>query len=88
MRQFLRPHPDSCCFAAAHIEVAVARLRTDSLVLSYIVTGKMSDVRLPPVMAAARSDELWRHTASRHLSALGAGITIQLCAFDNGRHIG
>ena len=62
MRQLLKLHPDSRCFAAAHIEVGVARPRADSLVLSYIVTGKMSDVRMPPVMAAARSDELWRHT--------------------------
>jgi len=62
MRQLLKLHPDSRCFAAAHIEVAVACPRADSLVLSYIVTGKISDVRMPPVMAAARSDELWRHT--------------------------
>jgi hypothetical protein len=62
MRQLLRLHPDSRCFAVAHIEVGVARPRVDSLVLSYIVTGKMSDVRMPPVMAATRSDELWRHT--------------------------
>jgi hypothetical protein len=62
MRQLLRLHPDSRCFAAAHIEVAVARPRADSLVLSYIVTGKISDVRMPPVMAAARNDELWRYT--------------------------
>jgi hypothetical protein len=62
MRQLLRLHPDSRCFAAAHIEVAVACPRADSLVLSYIVTGKISEVRMPPVMAAARSDELWRHT--------------------------
>ena len=30
--------------------------------LSYIVTGKMNDVRMPPVMTAARSDDLWQHT--------------------------
>ena len=62
MRQLLRLHPDSRCFAAAHVEVEVARPRADSLVLSYIVTGRMSDIRMPPVMPAARSDELWRHT--------------------------
>ena len=62
MRQMLRLHPDSRDFAVAHIEVGIARPRADSLVLSYIVTGKMSDVRMPPVMAAVRSDELWRHT--------------------------
>jgi hypothetical protein len=62
MRQLLRLHPDSRCFAAAHIEVEVAHPRADSLALTYLVTGKMSDIRMPPVMAAERSDELWRHT--------------------------
>ena len=62
MRQLLRLHPDSCCFAAAHVEVNAARPRDDSLVLSYVVGGKMTDVRMPPVVRAARSDELWRHT--------------------------
>ena len=62
MRQVLKRHPDSRSFAAAHIEVEVARSRAECLVLSYIVTGKMSDVRMPTIMAAARSDELWRHT--------------------------
>jgi hypothetical protein len=62
MRQLLIIHPDSRCFAVAQIEVRVARPRADSLVLSYIVTGKISNVRMPPAMAAARSDELWRHT--------------------------
>jgi hypothetical protein len=31
--------------------------------LNYFVTGKISDLRMPPVMAAAaRADELWGHT--------------------------
>jgi hypothetical protein len=62
MRQSLRLHPDSLCLAAARIEVDVARPRVGSLVLSYVVTGKISDLRLPPATAAARADELWRHT--------------------------
>ena len=62
MRQLLRLHPDSHGFAAAHIEVEVARPRADSLVLSYVVTGKIGDVCVPPIMAPARSDGLWRHT--------------------------
>ena len=62
MRQALRLHPDSLCLAATHIEVDVARPRAGSLVLTYVVTGKISDLRLPPVTAAARTDELWRHT--------------------------
>jgi len=62
MRQALKLHPDSICSAAIHIEVEVARPRTGSLVLTYFVTGKMSALRIPPVAAAARADELWRHT--------------------------
>jgi len=62
MHQLLRLHPDSRCAAAAHIEVAAARPRADRLVLSYVVTGTMSDIRMPPVVPAARTDNLWRHT--------------------------
>jgi hypothetical protein len=60
--QLLRMHPDSRCFADGRIEVEVTRPRADSLVLSYIVTGNMNEICLPPVTATARSDELWRHT--------------------------
>ena len=62
MRQSLRRHPDSLCCAAAHIEVEIARPRADRLALSYLVTGNMSDIRIPPVTASERGDELWRHT--------------------------
>lgn len=62
MRRLLSLHPDSRGSAAAHIEVRIARLRADSLMLSYTVTGKVSDIRLPPITATARSDQLWRHT--------------------------
>ena len=62
MRQLLRHIRTPAASQRRRVEVGVARPRADRLVLSYIVTGKMSDVRMPPVMAAARSDELWRHT--------------------------
>ncbi len=62
MRQALKLHPDSLCSAATQIAVEVAQPRSGRLVLSYFVTGKISDLRMPPVMAAARSDELWQHT--------------------------
>ena len=48
--------------AATHIEVDVARPRPGNLVLHYFLTGRMSDLRMPPVTAPARTDELWRHT--------------------------
>jgi hypothetical protein len=62
MRHTLRLHPDSLCAAAKRIEVDIARPRPGSLILSYVVSGRISDLRMPPVVAAARADELWRHT--------------------------
>ena len=58
----LRPHPDAPTDAVARIEVNVARPRADRLVLSYIVTGRIGDIRMPQAAPAERSDELWRHT--------------------------
>jgi hypothetical protein len=61
MHPLLR-HPNSRCLAAARVEVEIARLRADRLVLSYVVTGQISDIRLPPLVTPARADGLWRHT--------------------------
>jgi hypothetical protein len=62
MRQALRLHPDSRCAAVTRIDVDVTRPRAASLALSYVVTGKIGDLRLAPITASARADELWRHT--------------------------
>jgi len=62
MRLTLKLHPGSPRFPAAHIDVDIAGPRAGSLVLSYIVTGAISDLRIPPTAAAERTDELWRHT--------------------------
>ena len=62
MRQALRLHPDSLCSAVTRIEVDLARPHAGSLLLSYSVTGKIADLRLPPMVTPARTDELWRHT--------------------------
>ena len=40
----------------------IARQSADILVLSYVVTGRIDDIRVPPVVTPIRSDELWRHT--------------------------
>ena len=73
MRQVLRRHTDSRGSAAVNIEVEVARPRAGSLVLSYIVTGNVNDVRIPPVTAAARTDELWRHTCFEAFVRVSSG---------------
>ena len=62
MRHTLRLHPDPRCVAATHVEADIARPRPGSLILSYVVSGRIGDLRMPPVAAAARADELWRHT--------------------------
>jgi len=62
MRHTLRLHPDSLCAAATRIEADIARPRLGGLILSYIVSGRIGGLRMPPAAAAARTDELWRHT--------------------------
>jgi hypothetical protein len=62
MRLALRLHPDSDCHAATRIDVDVARGMAGDLRLSYRVTGRVADLRLPPVAEPTRTDELWRHT--------------------------
>ena len=58
----LKLHPDSRCDAAARIEAEAARPGPGKLLLRYLVSGTMSDLRLPAAAAPARADELWRHT--------------------------
>jgi len=58
----LRLHPDSRCLTSIRVAVDVARPRAGSLTLSYFVTGRIDDLRLPSVAASVRADELWQHT--------------------------
>ena len=62
MRQALTLHPGSHCMAATRIEVEIVRPRPGNLVLHYLVTGTIGDLRMPPVTAPARAHELWQHT--------------------------
>jgi len=62
MRQALTLHPDSRCDAVTGIEVEAARPRPAALAVRYFATGAIAGLRLPPVTAPARTDELWRHT--------------------------
>jgi hypothetical protein len=62
MRLALRLHPDSHCTAATRIDMEVARPRLGNLVLRYVVTGRMSGLRLPAAATPARGDGLWRHS--------------------------
>jgi hypothetical protein len=57
----LKPHPDSPPSPAVQIEVAIAQ-HAGSLHLSYILSGRMSEIRIPPVTAPGRGTKLWQHT--------------------------
>jgi hypothetical protein len=62
MRLVLHLHPDSSCSAVAGIEVEVARPERGKLALSYVVTGEIAELLIPPPDAPARSDGLWQHS--------------------------
>jgi hypothetical protein len=62
MRQALKLHPGSRSSAVAQIEVDIEPPAAGYLKLLYLVTGKIGDLRLPPLAAPARTDELWKHT--------------------------
>jgi hypothetical protein len=71
MRQTLRLHPDSFCSAVTQVEVEIARPQIRSLALAYVVTGRISDLAMPPFDVATRMDELWRHTCFEAFVAAG-----------------
>src|SRR5262245_48998951 len=62
MRRSLRLHPLSRCSAVTEIGVEISHPRSDSLMLSYAMSGRIGDVALPAVQTPGRADELWRHT--------------------------
>jgi hypothetical protein len=62
MRQMLKLHPESRCAAVTAIAVEATRPRAGLLVLRYVLTGSVSDLKLPAPTAPTRADELWRHT--------------------------
>jgi hypothetical protein len=62
MHLALELHPDSRCSAVTGINVDAARPSPRHLLMSFVISGKIGDLRLPAVTAPARTDELWRHT--------------------------
>jgi hypothetical protein len=62
MRRLLKLHPASVRTDVADVYVSVVRPRPDSLRLSYIVTGNINGISMPPAAAATRADQLWEHT--------------------------
>ena len=62
MRRALKLHPDTPCEAVAAIEVEAARPSPNMLKLHYSLSGRVSDLPLPPPAAAERADGLWQHS--------------------------
>ena len=58
----LRVHPESRSSAVENVAAHVARQERGGVVMRYIVTGRISELRLPRLAAPARADQLWRHT--------------------------
>ena len=62
MRKTLTLHPGSRCTSATRIDMEIGRPQPGNLVLRYSVTGRISDLRMPPSGAPMRAEELWQHT--------------------------
>jgi hypothetical protein len=73
MRLALKLHPDSTSAAASSVEVEVTRPQESALLLSYVVIGKTSGLRLPSIVTPARPDELWRHTCFEAFLSVAPG---------------
>ena len=71
----LKLHSDSLCDAVSGIEVEVVQPQTNRLVLSYMVSGSVGDIRLPDAATPERSDGLWQNTCFEAFirPATGAG---------------
>ena len=57
-------HTASPCLSVREIKVELVRLTPAGLKLSYLVTGDISQVRVPQPFTNTRQDELWRHTCA------------------------
>lgn len=68
----LNPHPDSRSLVTG-IALDVARIAPDLLGLTYAVFGDLSGVSFPQREAAARADELWKHTCFEAFLSAGQG---------------
>jgi hypothetical protein len=62
MRELLKAHPQTQCCAAVQVEAAVTHSSSYCLELSYVVTGELKELSIPPIATSRRTDNLWRHT--------------------------
>jgi hypothetical protein len=62
MRRTLQLHPESSCLVVTHIDAEVLRPQAYNFIFTYVVTGTITGLAMPPVATPIRADELWRHT--------------------------
>lgn len=75
----LHAHPDTPDAAVERIQAAVHRGAGGVLTLSFVVTGRIEDLRIPTRAAPIRADELWKHTCfEAFLRAPGADGYVEL----------
>jgi hypothetical protein len=58
----LRPHPAAPCGAAIEVDATAARPGPGLLKLTYVVTGDLGALYLPPAGQPMRANELWKRT--------------------------
>ena len=58
----LKPHPDAYGTAAIGVHVDVERRGPSILALRYRLTGRITEILLPPPRTPGRVDGLWQHT--------------------------
>jgi hypothetical protein len=74
MRLVLKPHPDTLRAAVTGIAVEVTRPRPGRVALAYLVTGKISELRVPPRAEPLRADELWKQTCFEAFIRTSPGV--------------
>src|SRR6476620_1494322 len=74
MRRPLRLHPDSVCTDVIDVHAWIVHSRPDSLRLSYVVTGNISRISIPPAAVATRGDRLWEHTCFEAFIRASSGV--------------
>jgi hypothetical protein len=60
--------------ATTRVEVEVARLAQEKLILSYTMFGNLHDIAIPPVLATERSEDLWQHTCFEAFLRSSSGL--------------
>jgi len=73
MRYALVPHAHASTAPLRGITVDAIRPAPRALALGFTATGDIAALRLPPLAAPERADELWRHTCFEAFVQIGDG---------------